>query len=55
MGHKIILLINPYCHQGRGWKKWLAIKSEVFRLLPDATEIITEKGIQSCLSSENPP
>jgi diacylglycerol kinase family enzyme len=44
MSQKLILLINPYCHQGRGWKKWLAIKSGVSRFLPNATEIVTEKG-----------
>jgi len=45
MSHRLILVINPYCHQGRGWKKWLEIKSEVSRFLPNATEIVTEKGM----------
>ena len=44
MTHKLILLVNPYCHQGRGWKKWLAIKNEVYRFLPNAIEIVTERG-----------
>jgi len=43
MSQKLILVINPHCHQGRGWKKWLAIKSEVSRLLPKAIEIITDR------------
>ena len=40
-----ILIINPYCHHGKGWKLWLAIRDEVYRRLPgNIMEILLEKG-----------
>jgi diacylglycerol kinase (ATP) len=42
-----IILINPYCCQGRGWKRWLQIRDEVHRAtgMP-MHDIVLEKGIQ---------
>ena len=39
------IIINPYCHQGRGWERWLTIKEEVHRQLPAAKEIVAESGV----------
>lgn len=45
MFQKIIFVINPYCHQGKGWKRWLLIRNEVFkRIASPALEIVLEKG-----------
>ena len=44
MDQPVYIVINPNCHQGRGWKRWLSIRSDVFKQLPAAKEIITEKG-----------
>ena len=42
---KTIIIINPYSHQGRGWKRWLSVKSKIYQRLPgNTTEVIIEKG-----------
>lgn len=44
---QVIIIINPLCHQGHGWKRWNSIRSEVFKLLPASTvEIILEKDMR---------
>ncbi|HVG17039.1 MAG TPA: diacylglycerol kinase family protein [Chitinophagaceae bacterium] len=43
---KTIIIINPLCHQGTGWKRWLSIRSEVLkRLSSNCTELLLEKGV----------
>lgn len=43
MNQPIYIIINPHSHQGRGWKRWQSIKTDVFTLLPEAKEIVTDK------------
>lgn len=38
----VFIIINPYCHQGEGWKRWKHIRSQVLDRLPSAKEVITE-------------
>ena len=45
MSTRAYILVNPYCHQGRGWKRWLSIKAEVLKEIPGAIEIFSEKGV----------
>jgi diacylglycerol kinase (ATP) len=46
MVQNVILVINPYCHQGRGWKQWLSIKKEVLQtMLVPVKQIVLEKGV----------
>src|SRR5688572_20415700 len=42
MQQQVYIFINPHCHQQRGWKRWLSIKSDVLRQHPGAVEIVTE-------------
>lgn len=45
MNRSIVILINPYCHEGKGWKRWTAIRNEVLQTLGyPATEIVLENG-----------
>jgi len=53
MSKPVFIIINPYCHQGRGWKRWLSIREEVYKRLPDAKEIITEKNISLAAALES--
>lgn len=39
------IIVNPYCHEGRGWKRWLTIRDEVCGQIPLAKEIVTENGM----------
>jgi diacylglycerol kinase family enzyme len=39
------ILINPYSHQGKGWKRWQLVKDKVLAELGEARELICEKGI----------
>lgn len=42
----IIVLINPNCHQGQGWKRWTSIKDEVRRSLgSDVSTVVLEAGL----------
>lgn len=46
MIEQVTIVVNPYCHQGRGWKRWLAIRERVKRSIPaPVTEAVTEKGL----------
>jgi diacylglycerol kinase (ATP) len=46
MKRPIIIVINPYCHQGKGWKRWMNIREDVNRTLGLSTsEMILEKGV----------
>lgn len=41
-----VLIINPYCHEDRGWKRWLGIRNEVYRRLSvPVKEVVIEKGV----------
>jgi len=45
MSEQVIILVNPYCHQGKGWKRWLSIKSQLLQILPHTPTIVAlEKG-----------
>ena len=44
MNEATYIIINPYCHQGRGWKRWESIRKQVVSKLQGATEMISEKG-----------
>ncbi|MFN2438442.1 MAG: diacylglycerol kinase family protein [Chitinophagaceae bacterium] len=44
MDRPVYIIINPNCNQGRGWKRWLSIRSDVSKQLLQAKEIVTEKG-----------
>lgn len=35
INHQYIIIINPNCHQGKGWDKWLLIKKKVMESLPE--------------------
>ena len=45
MDKPVYIIVNPYCHQGRGWKRWLSIKADVLQEIPGAREIVSEKGL----------
>ena len=46
MQQQILFIVNPYCHQGKGWKRWLSVRDEMQRRMPAVTkEIILEKGL----------
>jgi diacylglycerol kinase (ATP) len=46
MKRQIIIVVNPYCHQGKGWQRWMNIRDDVNRRLGlSASEIILEKGV----------
>jgi len=36
------IVINPHCHQGKGWMRWKSIRSQVIGQLPLAKEMVTE-------------
>lgn len=41
-----IIIINPYCQHGKGWKRWLAVRDEVYqRLTENVIEIVLERGV----------
>jgi len=42
MNQPTYIIVNPNCHQGRGWKRWLSIKSDVLKQLPGAKEVVTK-------------
>lgn len=44
MQQPVFIIINPNCHQGRGFKRWKSIREDVLSQLPDAKEIVTEKA-----------
>jgi len=45
MYDQVIYVVNPYCHQGKGWKRWLQISSEVFsRIALPGKEVVLEAG-----------
>lgn len=45
MATPVYILINPRAHQGRAWKRWLKIRSQVLEKIPGAKEIVIENGI----------
>jgi diacylglycerol kinase (ATP) len=46
MVQQVIIVVNPYCHEGRGWKHWLSIKKEVLQSINvPVKEIVLEKGM----------
>lgn len=46
MNPRTLILINPECHQGHGWKRWLSVKSEVAKSLDSSwTEFVLEPGV----------
>ena len=46
MNLQSIIVINPYCHQGLGWRRWLSVKETVQKLVPGPIrEIILERGL----------
>lgn len=54
MDRKTLILINPRCHQGRGWKRWLMVRNEVAEALKSRpAEFVLEPGVE--LSTELPP
>jgi len=38
------IIVNPYCHQGKGWSRWLRIRERVMDQLPGSTILVLEKG-----------
>lgn len=47
MNNQVIIIINPFCHQGLGWQRWLSIKEDIMKLLPDNTiTIVIDKDIK---------
>lgn len=46
MNRKTLILINPECHQGKGWKRWISVKNEVVKSLESPwTEFVLEPGV----------
>jgi diacylglycerol kinase (ATP) len=42
----VLIVVNPRCHQNRGWKRWLSVRNDVLRSLPhNATELVLEDGM----------
>lgn len=49
MPQQVIIIINPYCHQGRGWQRWLSVKKDVHQYFtPSLKEFVLEKGMDLC-------
>lgn len=47
MDHQVLIIINPYCHQGRGWKRWLSVKNEALQSINfPIKEHVLEKGME---------
>lgn len=47
MDRKSLILINPRCHQGRGWKRWLSVRTEVEQALNHSSaEVLLEPGVE---------
>ena len=42
MDQATYIIVNPNCHQGHGWKRWLSIKTDVLKHLPGAREVVTK-------------
>lgn len=41
-----VVIVNPYCHEGKGWKRWLRIRDEVNQKLSvPVKEVVIEKGL----------
>ena len=55
----VYIIVNPHCHQGRGWKRWLSIRDSVMEILPEAQVIVSraakdlEAIIEQILLSES--
>jgi len=48
---QVLIIINPYCHQGKGWKRWLHVKNEVLRSFNSPVkEYVQEKGADLALT-----
>lgn len=46
MNKEIVIIINPLCSGGKGWKKWLSVKNELYRRLKTVPrEIVLEQGV----------
>jgi len=44
MNQQSIVIVNPYCHQLRGWKRWQSIRQEVLNSLNGpVVELVVEK------------
>src|SRR5215203_3885270 len=47
MNDQAVIIINPRCHQGGGWKRWLSIRNEVLQSFHCPVEqYVLEKGIE---------
>ena len=44
MKPQVFIIINPYSHQGKGWRRWQQVRSTVVQQLGAATELVSEKG-----------
>ncbi|MBL7697001.1 MAG: hypothetical protein JNK79_02545 [Chitinophagaceae bacterium] len=44
MNTPVFILINRNCCQGKGWKKWNAVRDQVLKRLPGAEEVVTENA-----------
>lgn len=44
MTNPVTILINPKARQGKAWKTWLEIRTQVLERIPGANEIIIENG-----------
>jgi diacylglycerol kinase (ATP) len=43
---KAVIIINPACHQGKGWRRWLSIRREVQQRMPaNCKEVVLENGV----------
>ena len=43
---KCVIVVNPYCHQNKGWKRWQSIKQQVYQELSlPIEEVMVEKGV----------
>lgn len=51
----ILIIINPRCHQGIGWKRWLSVRDDVLRLLGyPVRELVIEPGIEFTAALSTP-
>lgn len=41
MDMPVYIVINPHCHQGQGWKRWLSIRETILERFPGAEVVVT--------------
>jgi diacylglycerol kinase (ATP) len=45
MNSTTTIIVNPYCHQGKGWDRWKEVRDIITARIPDAYSLVLEKGV----------